>query len=193
MDRGACGVAKSQTRLSDFTFIVRILLLCISSIDNCPCLRTSVRVVWISSYRILPIKMPQRIKKFVDTFLSVQRLRLHFFYAESMHSISGQGVKIPHATWCSQKIKNSHFFFKFVSSSLKSRNQVLCSVKAKWLSVAFFITLFQTVEECEKNSILLTWLNHFKSHADCLGSILGSHEIFSNLTGTTGANLERSK
>ena len=104
MDRGACratvhGVAKSQRGLNNFTFIVRILLLCSSFIYDCPCLRTSVRVVGISSYRILPIKMPQRIKKFVGTFLSVQRLRLHFFYAESMHSISGQGVKIPHAIW----------------------------------------------------------------------------------------------
>ena len=34
-----------------------------------------------------------------------QWLRLHHPYAEGLGSISGQGTKIPHATWCGQKFK----------------------------------------------------------------------------------------
>ena len=39
------------------------------------------------------------------TSLVVQWLRLHTSNAEGMGLIPGQGTKIPHATWCSQKKK----------------------------------------------------------------------------------------
>ena len=41
------------------------------------------------------------------TSLEVQWLELHTFNAEGVGSIPGQGTKIPHAGWFSQKYKNN--------------------------------------------------------------------------------------
>ena len=43
--------------------------------------------------------------KWIGTYLVVQWLRLHASTARDVGSIPGWGTKIPHAMWCSQKVK----------------------------------------------------------------------------------------